>query len=215
MTQQTRDLLVRDPSLWLLIASNAITIYLALTQGWNLGTLMWVYWIQSVIIGVFHFIRILRLEKFSIEGVKVNGKEIPVTSSEVLVKGFFATFFAIHYGIFHFVYLVFLIVGVFTPVFGSGAPEWREVGFASLIFFGNHLFSFFFNQSRDSHEQNIGAVMMYPYGRILPMHITIIIGAFVNALPLFLILKAVADAVTHVLEHALLRKGRNTAPVLR
>jgi len=41
------------------------------------------------------------------------------------------------------------------------------------------------------------------------MHLTIIIGAFVNALPLFLILKALADAVMHVFEHVLLRKGSN------
>ena len=207
MTKQTSGLILRDPSLWLLIASNAITIYLALTQGWNLGTLMWVYWSQSVIIGVFHFIRILRLEKLSIEGVKVNGKEIPVTASEVLVKGFFATFFAIHYGIFHIVYLVFLIVGVFTPVFGSGVPEWREVGFASLIFLAT-IFFVLFNQSRDSHRQNIRAVMMYPYGRILPMHITFI-SAVRKCITLFLILEAVV-MLSHVFEHSLLRKGRNT-----
>jgi hypothetical protein len=125
------------------------------------------------------------------------------------MKGFFASFFAIHYGIFHVVYLVFLIVGIFIPMFGSGMPEWKEVGFVSVLFFANHLFSFVFNQQRDSHKQNIGTVMMYPYARILPMHLTIIVGAFVNALPLFLILKALADAGMHVFEHALLRKGSN------
>lgn len=204
-----------DPSLWVLLVANGITIYFALKEGWSIGTLMWIYWIQSVMIGVFHFIRILRLEKFSIEGIKVNGQTIPATTSEVLVKGFFATFFAMHYGMFHFVYLIFLIVGIFTPVFGSGPPEWKEVGLVSILFFVNHLFSFLFNQSRDSHEQNIGTVMMYPYARIIPMHLTIIFGGFINALPFFLILKAGADAVMHVLEHALLRKGRKNSPVLR
>ncbi len=209
MIQASRYEWWRDPSLWVLVVLNGVTIYLALSEGWSLATIMWIYWIQSVTIGVFHFIRILQLEKFSMEGVKVNGKEIPVTASEVWVKGFFASFFALHYGIFHLVYLVFLIVGIFAPVFGSGMPEWKEVGLVSLFFFANHLFSFVFNQQRDSHKQNIGTVMMYPYARILPMHLTIIIGAFVNALPLFLILKALADAVMHVFEHALLRKGSN------
>lgn len=207
----SRGLWWRDPSLWLLIVANAVTIFFALKEGWSLATMMWIYWIQSVMIGIFHFIRIIQLETFSTEGVSVNGKSVGALP---WVKGFFATFFAMHYGIFHFVYLIFLIVGVFTPVFGSGMPEWKEVGFISLLFFVNHLFSFWFNQGRDSHEQNIGTVMMYPYARILPMHITIIIGGFVNALPIFLILKAFADAVMHVLEHALLRKGIKHSSVL-
>jgi hypothetical protein len=211
MIEQSKYEWWRDPSLWVLLGLNIATIYFALSEGWNLATIMWIYWIQSVTIGVFHFVRILQLEKFTVEGVKVNGKQIPVTASEVLVKGFFATFFAIHYGLFHFVYLIFMIVGIFAPIFGTGGmPEWKEVGLVSVLFFINHLFSFVLNQKKDSHQQNIGTVMMYPYARIIPMHITIIIGAFVNALPLFLILKAVADALSHVFEHALLRKGSHS-----
>ncbi len=210
MIQPSKYVWWQDPSLWVLLALNVATIYFALREGWNLATIMWIYWIQSVTIGIFHFVRILQLEKFTVEGIKVNGKQIPVTASEVLVKGFFATFFAIHYGIFHFVYLIFMIVGIFTPIFGTGGtPEWKEVVLVSVLFFINHLFSFLFNQAKDSHHQNIGTVMMYPYARIIPMHITIIIGAFVNALPLFLVLKALADVLSHVFEHALLRKGSN------
>ena len=50
--------------------------------------------------------------------------------------------------------------------------------------------------------------MIYPYARIIPMHLTIIIGAtFVNALPFFLVLKTFSDAVMHVVEHKVIRKG--------
>lgn len=212
MTQESKFRWWLDPSLWILLIANGVTIYFALKEGWGLGTLLWIYWVQSVMIGVFHFIRILRLERFSTEGIQGDANSV---GSHLWLKSFYAVFFAMHYGMFHFVYLIFLIVGVFTPVFGSGAPEWKEVGFVSLLFFVNHLFSFLFNQSRDSHEQNVGQVMMYPYARIIPMHLTIIFGGFMNALPFFLILKAGADAVMHVLEHALLRKGTKNSSVLR
>lgn len=210
MIEQSKFVWWRDPSLWVLLVLNIATIYFALREDWDLATIMWIYWIQSVTIGVFYFIRILQLEKFSIEGIKINGRLVPVTALEVLVKGFFATFFAIHYGIFHFVYLVFMIVGIFTPVFGTGgAPEWKEVGLVSALFFLNHFFSFLFNQRTDSHQQNIGMIMLYPYARIIPMHFTIVAGAFLNALPLFLVLKALADVLSHLFEHVLLRKGSN------
>ena len=212
MTKESRFRWLLDPSLWVLLAANGVTIYFALKEGWNIGTLLWIYWIQSVMIGVFHFIRILRLERFSTEGIKGDADMV---GSHIWLKSFYAVFFAMHYGMFHFVYLIFLIVGVFTPVFGSSAPEWTQVGWVSLLFFVNHLFSFLFNQSRDAHEQNVGQVMMYPYARIIPMHLTIIFGGFINALPFFLILKAGADAVMHILEHALLRKGTKNSSVLR
>ena len=50
--------------------------------------------------------------------------------------------------------------------------------------------------------------MFYPYARIIPMHLTIIFGSsFGGTLPLFLVLKTFADAIMHVVEHNVLRKG--------
>jgi len=40
------------------------------------------------------------------------------------------------------------------------------------------------------------------------MHLTIMLGSFfVSALPVFLALKTFADAVMHIVEHKILRKG--------
>ena len=49
----------------------------------------------------------------------------------------------------------------------------------------------------------------YPYLRIIPMHLTIIIGSSVAAvaLPLFIGLKTLSDAGMHAVEHALFRRG--------
>lgn len=42
-----------------LLATNLITIILALAFDWSLLTIMWIYWAQSIIIGIFHFCDIL------------------------------------------------------------------------------------------------------------------------------------------------------------
>ena len=44
-----------DRSVRSLILANGITIALALILRWELGPLMWVYWAQSVTIGIFQF----------------------------------------------------------------------------------------------------------------------------------------------------------------
>lgn len=50
--------------------------------------------------------------------------------------------------------------------------------------------------------------MFYPYARIIPMHLTIIFGpAFNLSLPLFLLLKTIADVIMHSVEYNVLRKG--------
>lgn len=52
--------------------------------------------------------------------------------------------------------------------------------------------------------------MFYPYLRIIPMHLTIIFGHAMDqsAMVLFMILKTLADAGMHMIEHHLFRKPR-------
>jgi hypothetical protein len=168
---------------------------------------MWVYWFQSITIGFFNFIRILQLKEFSTEGFKINGQPVQPTQE---TKIFTAFFFLFHYGFFHFVYIKFLLTGTFTKTYVN-APNFIELKYiflTSLLFFINHLFSYFYNRPKDTKKQNVGSLMFYPYARIIPMHLTIIFGsAFVSALPLFLMLKTFADAIMHIVEHNVLRKG--------
>ena len=71
-----------DSSLFFLIISNLITIGFAVLESWNLQTVLLVYWFQSVIIGIFNFIRILELKEFSVEGLMINGRPAENTKSE-------------------------------------------------------------------------------------------------------------------------------------
>lgn len=199
----SKSALLKDYSLWALIFSNLITIFIALHEGWNLPEVMLAYWFQSVIIGVFNFIRILQLREFSTEGLYINNQLAEPTSS---TKTYTAFFFLAHYGIFHFIYLTAII----NPhLLSKELLTWNSVILilpTIAIFFADHLFSYIYNRPKDSKRQNIGTLMFYPYARILPMHFTIIFGAgLVNSsagkpLLLFLALKTLADIIMHVVE---------------
>lgn len=199
--------LLSDSSLVFLLISNLFTFYLAIAENWGLSTLMWVYWVQSVVIGVFNFMRIRQLKEFSTDNFTINGR--PVSSTEE-ARNFVSVFFVLHYGFFHLLYLFFLIVGTFTDTFiqGNRHADFKYVAIASLAFVLNHLYSYFYNKPSDTKKQNIGAIMFYPYARIIPMHAAFFLGFAAGfEIPLFLVLKTLADCIMHVVEHFILRKG--------
>lgn len=185
-----------DPSLVLLIASNLISVFFAIRDGWQISTVMLVYWFQSIIIGFFNFVRILQLKNYSTIGFKINGQSTSPTQG---TKVFTAFFFLFHYGFFHVGYLTFILTrSQINPA------QYQSILLMALLFFVNHLFSYIYNKPNDK-EQNIGTLMARPYSRIVPMHITIVFGAFLGAavLPFFLILKIIPDVLMHIKEHHL------------
>jgi hypothetical protein len=193
---------LRDASLWFLLVSNLATIFFAVNAGWDLLTILWIYWAQSIIIGLFNVVRILQLKAFSAENFYINGELAKPTRK---TKNYTAGFFLIHYGFFHLIYAIFLFTGAFvTPSIGS--LDIRFVLLSTLIFFINHLFSYIYNKPRDIRKQNIGVLMFYPYARILPMHLAIIIGVqLTGGIVFFLTLKTVADCIMHIVEHRHIR----------
>lgn len=205
MSTLARPAIAGDVSLWSVVAGNALTMGLALTQKWPLTEIMWVYWWQSVIIGATNFVRMWNLKEFSTQGFSSNGKRVPETPAGARST---ALFFAAHYGLFHFVYMVFLFV--MPSVLDEGARQSTPldaalVAMAALGFAASHVFSLRYNASRDFRQKrpNLGALMLYPYLRIIPMHMTIIIGGVVGgvAIWLFMMLKTAADAGMHIVEH--------------
>ena len=90
-----------------IVASNVAAAWVASTHGWSLQLLLRTYWVQSTLIGVFSFRRILALRRFGTHGVTWNDKPIEPTNE---TKHRFAWFFAAHFGIFHVVHFVFLAV---------------------------------------------------------------------------------------------------------
>jgi hypothetical protein len=198
------DGLNNDRSVTFLLLSNLLTIVLAVMQQWDVHVLMWIYWGQSVVIGYFNVHRILDLKEFSTANFLVNDKPVDPTPETQRQT---AVFFALHYGFFHLGYLVFLLVGYSL----QGAFTVAGIALCILVFYFNHRFSYYYNQEREREGvPNIGSILFFPYVRIVPMHLMIIMGGvFLGnnsmALVLFLLLKTAADVAMHVIEHAMAR----------
>jgi hypothetical protein len=194
-----------------LLLSNLLTIAMALIQGWDVSILMWIYWGQSVVIGYFNVHRIMDLEQFSTQGFRINNQAVEPTR-ETQRKT--AMFFAMHYGMFHLVYFVFLFKGASL----DGPVSLLGAGVCVLAFYLNHRFSWRYNRARDRERvPNIGNIMFFPYLRIIPMHLTILLGGSLGghgtfALLFFLLLKTAADVAMHVIEHAMVSKVQRQLP---
>lgn len=194
-----------DSSVWSLLLVNAIALGVALMSGWQLTDLMAVYWIQSVIIGISYFFRILGLERFSTENFQINDRDVDPTPE---TKRQTAFFFLVHYGFFHVGYLVF----IFAEAPGGFFPD-LGLAVCAVAFAINHFHSYRYHREVDRNgTPNIGTLMFTPYLRIVPMHLVIVGGAMalgVTGVLLFGVLKSVADVVMHLVEHRLLARRRD------
>lgn len=201
---------VAEESTRALIAVNAVTVVVAIALHWPVATLLWPYWIQSVVIGYFSRRRMLALGRFSTAGFQMNDQPVDPTPQ---VQHKAANFFALHYGFFHLVYLVFLI----SVSSGLEWWDWLGLGPLGISFVWNHRASYQHNIEADRRgTPNIGTLMFLPYLRIIPMHFTIILGAAVGgqsvlAVLLFGGLKTVADVLMHHVEHHILQRSREPA----
>lgn len=195
-----------DTSLWMIVLGNIVSIILAIAQNWDAQQILWVYWGQSVVIGLINIYRMLSLKEFSTKDFKINDNRPPETPA---TKRQVATFFAIHYGGFHLIYAIF----IWQKLPLTSLPIDQIIFLALLIlgFVGSHGFSFIHNSTQDFKNQkpNIGTLMFYPYLRIIPMHLIIIFGTFLGStgtILIFMILKTFADAGMHAIEHHIFRK---------
>jgi hypothetical protein len=195
---------LRAPSVLALVAANLIPLYGVLHWGWDLFVLMTAYWMETGIIGFFTAIRMVLVARWA---------------GLLLVP-----FFCVHFGGFmagHAVFLWALFAGGWQQTIATPGE------FAYLLFFGTGLWlafaalflshgaSFYMNVLRPMHSAKddprhkplpASDIMMTPYGRIIVMHVTILVGAFLvelfktplAAFVLLIALKIVADVTAHV-----------------
>ena len=202
-TQHVLDLFghtVRDPSAFSLIVANLITIELALLERWQLAHVMRVYWWQSVIIGGFHFVRLLKLRHFHMEGPDESGEIIEPTLSEKVTN---AVAFVLVYGWMHVGYMWFIRQLPAEP------PDRPYLIPIAIVAFGvNHLFSFLKNIEADARKwRSLPGMVRLAHWRVLPMHAVVMLGltfrpAYLGA-AFFLALKTIADVVMHSQEHVM------------
>lgn len=179
--------------MWTLILLNLLFIYEFKDDPRQYTSIIWLYWCQSVLIGVFNFFDMVTLKNADVRNMTINGK--PATVKQA--KGCLPIFFLFHYGIFHIVYLVFLLVDFKLSDTNFTYLKWALGGV--LL---HQVIHFIQNKTTYSGEsRNIGTMFFMPYLRIVPMHLTILLPKFLGWTPAltFLILKTVFDVVGQLL----------------
>lgn len=192
-------------SILLIIAGNVYCIWYYINNPNDFATIVWIYWFQSIIIGFFNFLDLLTIEIFDASDLKINSK--PVTPGN---KGCVAWFFLLHYGIFHFVYAVFLLVD-----FGIQSIDKLVFLFGVSVFLLEAIMNFIRQKKLEKEVKfNIGSMFFLPYFRIIPMHMMILLPAFFGWKPslLFLGLKMGADLLSYIVyQHISIKQNAETS----
>ena len=181
-------------SVVILIAANLVPLYGVLFRGWQIFPLLFLYWFENVIIGMFNALKMLLCKSDNHKSAKIAA----------------ALFFCIHYGLFTLVHGIFIFV-----VFGGEVEVqslWNEgFGWAMLDLFVSHGISFAFNYIKGGEYKrtSLNKLMQEPYDRVVILHLTIIGGGFlmtvlqspVAGLIMLVLIKIVIDLRAHVSQH--------------
>jgi hypothetical protein len=210
--------LVHNTPVISLIFANLVTIVLAILGNWDLATVMFIYWAQSVTIGFFTVVSLLTADTATLavemeKPIRERGGTETVTPRFVrYYQCLLAGFFALHYGLFHWGYYSFIVEsGLFGTVNFSDPPLWLSCA----LFFANHLYSHItYRHEGPKGSSYINEQFFTPYRRIIPMHLTIISGSILilvlevigisstmPVLVLFLLIKTYSDSNAHLIKH--------------
>ncbi len=179
-----------NPYLLLLLGSNIYCIWYFNNHSNGFVTVVWIYWIQSVIIGFFNFVDLLTIKNYDASDATLNSQ--PITEKN---KGCLPWFFAVHFGIFHFVYMIFIAVGLGINV----DTRFFLIGVAAFL--SESLLAFTRRKTAEQQMKfNIGALFFLPYMRVIPMHVMIMGSVFLCIKPsiIFLVLKTIADILSFI-----------------
>ncbi|WP_291077793.1 DUF6498-containing protein [Hyphomonas sp.] len=163
----------RDPLAVAMLCVDLLPVLAVLAFGWGATPLVALYWLENLIIGLFTVFRMI--------ATAVG------TVSDRFMVFFIVPFFVVHYGMFCFGH------GVFLHAFagdGGGMPDYRSlIAWAlgsgqGMMFFvmailgmNAILFVSDFLLKGGYREGSLMGEMFAPYGRIVTLHVAIILGA--------------------------------------
>jgi hypothetical protein len=198
----------KDMSVWLLLGTNIAAIIWAQAATWDFITVLWVYWSQSLCIGVLWFIKMLTLQEFAVkvdkdlEFYKQNDDVIPLHKDERMGMAFG---FLLFWSLFHVWFGIFLVTVL-------GAKGLWGIVLMSGLFVAYQTYSFFYNRKWEQRRTiNIGGVIFFPFLRVAPMFFIFMVYMFWAesqpdslrmrlAMLLFMGLKTAIDVKMHVVE---------------
>lgn len=188
------------PSVLLLILVNSIPIFGIIFLKWDIFSILFLYWLETIVIGFFNVLKMYTIEREK--------------SISLII------FFMIHYLGFNFIHLLF-IINLFAPdniFIGSFFSNililiklLNIVVIALIPLFISHGISLFFNffKEKEYLQTSLIEQMKMPYKRVIIMHIIIILsGSFIInfkestvAIILLVVLKILFDIFGHIKEH--------------
>lgn len=206
-----------------LVAVNLVPLAGVLFLGWSTFDLMVLYWFENGIVGLFALLKILLTQGRDSDADGV---------SAAFERLFLAGFFVLHYGAFwtvHGLFVVMLFGGGpaaadagLDPMSGPGWFFFGGLGIAGAVLRGgllltamgllvSHAVSFIGNvlARGEDLDRPPRELMTRPYGRVLVLHVTLVLGAGlmlglgepVLGLALFVLLKTGVDLNAHLRSH--------------
>ncbi|MEL6857665.1 MAG: DUF6498-containing protein [Pseudomonadota bacterium] len=169
----------RDPIAWVILAVDLFPIVAVLTLGWGAVALVFLYWLENLILGVVALAR-------------MTGASVKHGPQGLIGMAFLGPFFTVHYGMFCFVHGVF--VATFAIMAVDGQPDFptpnglldfalssgahMPVFVLAIILLQVFLFVQDFVLRGEYRKATVDKEMMAPYGRIVVLHIGLFAGAF-------------------------------------
>jgi len=180
----------KETQIWIaMLIGNLLPLYGVFFQGWDVFSVFFIYWFETVVIGVFMVSKIL---------IRPLLDKNPLG----LLGGFFnAGFFTVHYGMFCFAHFSILLAlfyegsldtsivddsvlsayGFVKTLAGGSGLYWAVIG----IIAAELIRSIFALKDRErksgrkiSSRDALGEDIRGPYGRIIILHISLIVGGF-------------------------------------
>ena len=185
--------ILSDPAFLFLLAINIYCIWYYQHNPGEFNTIVFLYWGQSVLIGLFNFVDILTIKNIIPGSMELNSSPVTNTSK---AKGCAASFFAVHYVFFHLAYGMFLLF--YTKI----KIDFNFVLIGLAAFSLNLILEFIrHKQWQSANAVNLGRMFFLPYLRIVPMHLMILGPAFFHVSPsiIFLVLKTIADVSMYLI----------------
>jgi hypothetical protein len=219
--------LAASASLIVLVAANLIVGMLALRGNWGVVQLIVLYWFEALVLGGFNALRLVVVGLF---GEEPFGATLARWVSVSLGQRLLLTVIGVGFFLFKFAGFALVVAASFlwvslelkhlaTGPSSPGAVTWLGAAQVPMspvivILVASHGVSFVWNFliGREYRTQNVPALVVWPYARMAAVAAVVVFGLLVIMLfpaaghahlsvIVFVLLKTVADALSHRWEH--------------